>query len=86
MAGEVPARQIGGEWRFLRQALVYWLYAGARESANGALGPPLTGSKIAVFRNILASCTGDHDDLEATLANLAEQREAWILHRVKADH
>ena len=35
-AGEVPARQIGGEWRFLRQALVDWLYAGARESANGA--------------------------------------------------
>ena len=74
-AGEVPARQIGGEWRFLRQALVDWLYAGARESANGALAPPLTGSKVAVFRHF--GILRDHDDLEATLADLAEQREAW---------
>ena len=75
MAGEVPARQIGGEWRFLHQALVDWLYAGAGESANGVPGPPLTGSKVAVFRHF--GILRDHDDLEATLAHLAEQREAW---------
>jgi len=75
MAGEVPARQIGGEWRFLRRALVDWLYAGARDSANGALGPPLTGSKEAVFRHF--GILRDHDDLEATLADLEEQRAAW---------
>jgi excisionase family DNA binding protein len=75
IAGEVPARQIGGEWRFLRRALVDWLYAGARESANGALGPPLTGSKEVVLRHF--GILRDHDDLEATLADLAEQRAAW---------
>ena len=74
-AGEVPARQIGGEWRFLRRALVDWLYAGARESANGAPGRPLTGSKEAAFSHF--GILRDHDDLEATLADLAEQRVAW---------
>jgi len=44
-AGEVPARQIGGEWRFLRRALVDWLYASAGESANGAPARPLTGDR-----------------------------------------
>ena len=24
-AGELPGRRIGGEWRFLRQALLAWL-------------------------------------------------------------
>ena len=74
-AGEVPARQIGGEWRFLRRALVDWLYAGARESANGVPGRSLTGSKEAVVSHF--GILRDHDDLEATLADLAEQRAAW---------
>jgi excisionase family DNA binding protein len=75
IAGEVPARRIGGEWRFLRRALVDWLYADARESAKGAPARPLTGSKKAVFRHF--GILRDHDDLEATLADLAEQRRAW---------
>jgi hypothetical protein len=50
-AGEVPACQIGGEWRFLRRALVDWLYAGARESANRMPGTTLTSSKATVFRH-----------------------------------
>ena len=33
-AGEVPAQQIGGEWRFLQRALVDWLYGAG--SVNGA--------------------------------------------------
>ena|SRR5271163_2838050 len=74
-AGEVPARQIGGEWRFLRRALIDWLYAGAREHANGALGRPLTGTKEAVISHF--GILRDHDDLEATLADLAKQRAAW---------
>jgi excisionase family DNA binding protein len=74
-AGEVPARQIGGEWRFLRQALVDWLYAGAKESANGAPRRPLPGCKDAVVRHF--GILRDHDDVEATLADLAEQRAAW---------
>jgi len=74
-AGEVPARKIGGEWRFLRQALVDWLYAGAKESANGATSRPLPGSKAAAFKHF--GILRDHDDLEVTLANLAEQRAAW---------
>jgi hypothetical protein len=74
-AGEVPARQMGGDWRFLRRALVDWLYAGATDSANGAPGRPLPGSKEAVFRHF--GILRDHDDLEATLADLAEQRAAW---------
>ena len=36
MAGAVPARQIGGEWRFLRQALVDWLYAAQENQPTGA--------------------------------------------------
>ena len=74
-AGEVPARQIGDEWRFLRRALVDWLYAATKESANGAPGRPLPGSKEAVFRHF--GILRDHDDLETTLADLAEQRAAW---------
>src|ERR1700676_1942307 len=74
-AGEVPARQIGGEGRFLRRALVDWLYASAGESANGPPARPLTGSKEAVFSHF--GILRDHDDLEATLADLAEQRAAW---------
>ncbi len=74
-AGEVPARQIGGEWRFLRQALVDWLYAGAKDSVNGAPRRPLPGSKDAAFRHF--GILRDHGDLEATLAELAEQRAAW---------
>ena len=35
-AGEVPAQQIGSEWRFLQRALVDWLYA-----AGGTNGAPL---------------------------------------------
>jgi len=73
-AGEVPARQIGGEWRFLRRALVDWLYADSKESANGAPAS-LTGSKEAVFSHF--GILRGHDDLETTLANLAEQRAAW---------
>src|SRR5437762_2330893 len=74
-AGEVPARQIGDEWRFLRRALVDWLYAGARESANGAPARPPTGSKEAVVSHF--GILRDHNDLEAALADLAEQRAAW---------
>jgi hypothetical protein len=74
-AGEVPARQIGGEWPFLRRALVDWLYAGATESANGAPRRPRPGSKQAVLRHF--GILRDQDDLEATLADLAEQRAAW---------
>jgi excisionase family DNA binding protein len=73
--GEVPARQIGGEWRFLRRALVDWLYAGERESANGSPTRPLTGSKQAVFSHF--GILRDHDDLEATLTDLTKQRAAW---------
>ena len=73
--GGVPARQIGGEWRFLRQALVDWLYAGARESVNGAPRRPRTGSKEAVANHF--GILRGHDDLEATLADVAEQRAAW---------
>jgi excisionase family DNA binding protein len=74
-AGEVPARQIGGEWRFLREALVDWLYVGTKESANGAPRRPQPGSKGAASGHF--GILRDHDDLEATLAGLAEQREAW---------
>jgi excisionase family DNA binding protein len=74
-AGEVPARQIGGEWRFLRQALVDWLYAGAKVSPNGAPRRPLPGSKKAVFRHF--GILRNHDDLEKILADLAAQRAAW---------
>ena len=70
-AGEVPAQQIGGEWRFLQRALVDWLYASA--SVNGALRAE-PGSKEAVLKVI--GIFKDDDDLEARLADLRAMREA----------
>ena len=70
-AGEIPAQQIGGEWRFLQRALVDWLYAAA--SVNGAPRAE-PGSKEAVLKVI--GIFKDDDDLEATLADLRAMREA----------
>ena len=70
-AGEVPAQQIGGEWRFLQRALVDWLYASG--SVNGApCADP--GSKAAVLK--VFGIFKDDDDLEARLAGLRALREA----------
>ena len=34
-AGELPGRELGGEWRFARAALLEWLGAGAAGAAEG---------------------------------------------------
>ena len=70
-AGEVPAQQIGGEWRFLQRALVDWLYAAG--SVNGAPRAE-PGSKEAVLK--VFGIFKDDDDLEARLADLRALREA----------
>ena len=70
-AGEIPAQQIGGEWRFLQRALVDWLHAAA--SVNGAPRAE-PGSKEAILKVI--GIFKDDDDLEATLAELRAMREA----------
>jgi excisionase family DNA binding protein len=70
-AGEVPAQQIGGEWRFLQRALVDWLYASA--SVNGAPRAD-SGSKEAVLK--VFGIFKEDDDLKARLADLRALREA----------
>ena len=70
-AAEIPAQQIGGEWRFLQRALVDWLYAAA--SVNGVPRAE-PGSKEAVLKVI--GIFKDDDDLEARLAGLRAMREA----------
>ena len=70
-AGEVPAQQIGGEWRFLQRALVDWLYAAG--SVNGAPRAE-PGWKEAVLKVI--GIFKDDDDMEARLADLRALREA----------
>ena len=67
--GEVPAQQIGGEWRFLQRALVDWLYAA--ESVNGASRAE-PGSKEAVLK--VFGIFKNDDDLEARLADLRALR------------
>lgn len=70
-ASEVPAQQIGGEWRFLQRALVDWLYAAG--SVNGARRAE-PGSKDAVLK--VFGIFKDDDDPEARLADLRALREA----------
>lgn len=70
-AGEVPARQIGGEWRFLQRALVDWLYAATSFNGTPRAEP---GSKEAILKVI--GIFKDDDDLEARLADLRARREA----------
>jgi Helix-turn-helix domain len=70
LAGEVPAQQIGGEWRFLQRALVDWLYA--KVPVNGVLCPK-RGSKEAALKHF--GIFKDDDDLEARLAEVRALRE-----------
>jgi hypothetical protein len=69
--GEVPAQQIGGEWRFLQRALVDWLYGVG--SVNGAARAE-PGSKEAVLK--VFGIFKEDDDLEARLSDLRGAREA----------
>ena len=69
-AGEIPAQQIGGEWRFLQRALVDWLHTA---SVNGA-PTAAAGSKGAVLK--VFGMFKDESDLEARLADLRALREA----------
>lgn len=69
--GDIPAQQIGGEWRFLQRALVEWLYAG--KSTNGLLRAE-AGSKEAVLS--VVGIFKDDSDLDEQLAKLRAEREA----------
>jgi len=69
-AGEIPAQQLGGEWRFLQRALVDWLYAAV--SVNGAPRAE-AGSKEAVLK--VFGIFKDDSDLNARLADLRALRE-----------
>jgi excisionase family DNA binding protein len=44
--GDLPARKIGKEWRFLRQALIDWTRSGAVQSANDGL--PAAGRSLQI--------------------------------------
>jgi excisionase family DNA binding protein len=40
MEGDIPARKIGGDWRFLKQAVIDWLRWGPRFYQEPKLVPP----------------------------------------------
>jgi Helix-turn-helix domain len=70
-AGEVPAQQIGGEWRFLQRALVSWLCLDEPVNGKPSADP---GSKEAVLK--VFGIFKDDDDMEARLADMHALREA----------
>ena len=61
----LPAQKIGGEWRFLKRAIVDWLGRGTA---------PRPGTREAVLRAF--GVFRDEDDLEEQLASLRAMRKA----------
>ncbi len=62
--GGVPARRIGGEWRFLRQALDDWLrYSGRRDGSppprHWLIEAPFAEDLLAVLENRLLRKLGE---------------------------
>jgi excisionase family DNA binding protein len=67
---EVPARQIGGQWRILKPALQDWLRT-----------PMLPSSKEAL-RSVIGAWN-DHEDLDQLLAEIYRQRGRPMTEEVK---
>ncbi|MBN9519316.1 helix-turn-helix domain-containing protein [bacterium] len=64
-AGRLPGQRVGGDWRFLRFALVEWLYHGARA--------PVAGCAEAILNAPIPDETPEEQ--EAFLQRLRELRK-----------
>jgi excisionase family DNA binding protein len=67
--GGLPARQVGGEWRFLKDAVRAWLgHAGDVDPV-----PPKPGTAATILQS--AAFIDDEDDLQEQLKLLRGYRE-----------
>lgn len=75
--GAVPARKIGNEWRFLKAALIEWLYGDpCIPIGTGSSNPP-RGSKQAVRKHF--GIFHQDTDLDERIADLAAQRKPEVV-------